>query len=160
MSINNLYLFTGGFILIFILGNFVSHLCYKRKHESLLKLFKGKDYILIRNTEISIEASGKPPYKNHMNKADVIFSGEYLLLVIRSQIFVQALPVLQISRIGNYEKFPYVWEELGYISKMKVKDQLRITGFSMRGPFRINYKIFINIKNAGFDLENDLKKDL
>lgn len=157
---NKLYLFTGGFILIYIFGNFVSHIYYKRKHENLLKLLKGKDYILIRNTEISIEASGKTPYKNHMNKADVIFFGEHLLLLLRSNIFRQALPVLQISRIGNPEKLPYVWEEINFISKMKVGDQFRITGFSMRGSFRIHYKIFINLKNTGFDLESDLNTDI
>lgn len=43
---------------------------------------------------------------------------------------------------------------------MKVADQLRITGFSMRGTLRINYKIFINLKSTGFDLENDLTKDI
>jgi len=95
-----------------------------------------------------------------MNKADVIFFNEHLFLLITSSLFRQAQPVLQISRIGNHEKFPYVWEEVDYISKTKVEDRIRITGFAMRGTFKINDKIFINLKDTGFDLENYLEKDI
>jgi hypothetical protein len=157
---NELCFLIGGFILLIILRTLVSHFYYKKKQELFFRSLQGKDFIVIRNTEINIEASGRTPYQHQMNKADIIFFNGHLFLLITGRLFRQAQPVLQISRIGNQEKFPYVWEEVNYISKMKVADQLRITGFSMRGTLRINYKIFINLKGTGFDLENDLTKDI
>lgn len=78
----------------------------------------------------------------------------HIFLLINGKIFRQAQPILQISRIGNTEKFKDVWEEINYISKMKVENKLRISGFALRGSFKVDYKIFLDFQNKDFDLEN------
>jgi len=124
-----------------------------------LEFFNGKKYILIKNISTNIDASNsKSPYNYQINKADVIFFKDHIFLLVTSRFFKQAQPILQISRIGNTEKFPNIWEEVNYISKMKVEDKLRITGFSDRGSLKISYKIFLDFKNKKFDLESYLNE--
>ncbi len=37
---------------------------------------------------------------------------------------------------------------------MKVENKLRISGFALRGSFKVDYKIFLDFQNKDFDLEN------
>lgn len=152
---NELYFFIGGFILIFIFGNLTLHLYYKRKHEKFLAFLKGKDFVIIKNAKIDIDISGgRTSYNYHKNIADVVFFKNHIFLLATSKFLKQAQPILQLSRIGNNEKFSEIWEEIQYISKMKVENKLRITGFSMRGSLRINYKIFVNLENKDFCIQD------
>ncbi|WBV53239.1 hypothetical protein [Chryseobacterium gambrini] len=146
-----LYFVIGGFICLVIARNLGTHFYYKIKHRQLLEFLKGK----IKNIGIDIEALHSNASRSYkVNKTDVIFFKTHIFLLINGKIFRQAQPILQISRIGNTEKFKDVWEEINYISKMKVENKLRINGFALRGSFKVDYKIFLDFQNKDFDLEN------
>ncbi|WP_428068758.1 hypothetical protein [Chryseobacterium gambrini] len=150
-----LYFVIGGFICLVIAGNLGTHFYYKKKHRQLLEFLKGKEFVCIKNIGIDIDASHSKTFHDYrVNKADVIFFKTHIFLLINGKIFRQAQPILQISRIGNTEKFKDVWEEINYISKMKVENKLRISGFALRGSFKVDYKIFLDFQNKDFDLEN------
>lgn len=138
-----------------VIGNVGTHFYYKEKHKQLLKFLIGKEFLCIENVKIDIDVSHNKTFRGYqINKADVIFFRKHIFLLIRGKIFSQAQPILQISRIGNTEKFKDVWEEINYISKMKVENKLRISGFALRGSFKVDYKIFLDFENKDFDLEN------
>ncbi|WP_308003866.1 hypothetical protein, partial [uncultured Chryseobacterium sp.] len=150
-----LYFVIGGFICLVIARNLGTHFYYKIKHRQLLEFLKGKKYVCIKNIGIDIEALHSKASRSYkVNKTDVIFFKTHIFLLINGKIFRQAQPILQISRIGNTEKFKDVWEEINYISKMKVENKLRISGFALRGSFKVDYKIFLDFQNKDFDLEN------
>lgn len=138
-----------------VIGNVGTHFYYKEKHKQLLKFLIGKEFVCIKNIGKDIEALHSKASRSYkINKTDIIFFKTHIFLLINGKIFRQAQPILQISRIGNTEKFKDVWEEINYISKMKVKNKLRVSGFALRGSFKVDYKIFLDFQNKDFDLEN------
>ncbi|GAA5102330.1 hypothetical protein GCM10023210_43240 [Chryseobacterium ginsengisoli] len=153
-----IYFIFSGILCFLILGHLGVHFYNKEKHKKLLEFLNGKDYLLVKNVSTDIDVSISKSIFNHINKANVIFFKDHIFLLVTSKIFRQAQPILQISRIGNNEKFANIWEEINYISKIKIEDKLRITGFSDRGSLKINYKIFLDFKNKNFDLESYLNE--
>lgn len=148
-----------GIVCFLILGNLGIHYYNTRQHKKILEFLNGQEYFVIKNVIVNIDvASSKSLYNYQINTANVIFFKNHIFLLISSKIFKQAQPILQISRIGNKEKFDNVSEEINYISKLKINNKLRITGFSERGSVKIGYKIFLDFKTTNFDLEQYLNQ--
>ena len=149
----------GGILSLWVLRNLGTHFYNKRKHQKFLEFFNEKKYILIKNISTNIDVSkSKSPYHYQINKADVIFFREHIFLLITSKILKQAQPILQISRIGNTEKFADIWEEINYISKSKVSTINGLPLMSQRGSLKINYKIFLDFENKNFNFEQYLNE--
>lgn len=152
-----IYFIISGILCLLIVGNLGIHFYNKNKHRKLLDFLNRQDYILIKNIPVNIDSSSsKSLYNYQINYADVIFFQEHIFLLITSKIFKQAQPILQISKIGNNEKFPNVWEEINYVSKLAINTKLRIIGFSERGLVKINYKILLDFTDKNFDLNSIL----
>lgn len=153
------YFAIGGLFCLLIVGNLGTHFYYKEKHRKLLEFLKGKEFVCIKNVKINIDVSHNKTFRDYqVDKADVILFKKHIFLLITGKFFKQAQPIVQISRIGNTEKFKDIWEEINYISKMKVENTLRIVGFALRGAFKVDYKIFLDFENKNFDLEQYLSK--
>jgi len=104
----------------------------------------GKYLKKIENTFTDIDvSSSKSIYNYQVNKADIILLDDHIFLLAKSRIFKIAQPILQISRIDNDEKFPYVWEEISYISRQEINQNLLIKGYAQRNSIKITYKIVI-----------------
>jgi len=132
------------FLCIYIFGNLGFHYFNKKKHEKFMLFLSGKYLKKIENTFTDIDvSSSKSIYNYQVNKADIILLDDHIFLLAKSRIFKIAQPILQISRIDNDEKFPYVWEEISYISRQEINQNLLIKGYAQRNSIKITYKIVI-----------------
>jgi len=141
------------FLCIYIFGNLGFHYFNKKKHEKFLLSLSVEDFKRIENLSIDIDvSSSKSIYNYQVNKADIILLDDHIFLLVKSKIFKIAQPILQISRIDNDEKFPYVWEEISYISKQEINQNLFIRGYAQRNSIKITYKIVIGFSQKDMDI--------
>lgn len=148
-----IYLIFGIIIFIIFAGKLVSHYHNKNKEERFLESLSGKKIVKLSDIDTDIDVSSSKSVCNYqINKSTIILLDNHIFLLTRSKIFNIAQPILQISKIGNNENFPCVWEEINYISKQQVDYKIRIKGFSKRGLAKIDYRIILDFTNTKFDL--------
>jgi hypothetical protein len=149
-----MYFIFGGMIFLFIFGNLGIHYYYKNKHQELIKSLKGKNYKLISKVNMTMESSAKIAFSYQRNKADVIFLGDEIFLLLFSKPFPQAQPILQIS--NNDKSFSNISKKISFNSKFNLLGKLRIKGNFGQGITSGNYTIFLDFTGKDFDINSIL----
>lgn len=143
----------GTIICLIFAGKLAFHYYNKNKEKIFLESLSGKNIIRLNDIDTDIDvSSSKSLYNYQINKSTIILLDNHIFLLTRSKIFNVAQPILQISKIGNNENFPCVWEEINYISKQQVDYKIKIKGFSKRRLTKINYRIILDFTDTKFDL--------
>ncbi len=139
---NDLQLFIGGIILIFIFINILIYFLNKNREKRFFNFIQGKKYTVVKSVETEIESYSNLGSKISYRKADIIF--------LNDEIFILTLnrPIIQLTK--SYADFPGVFYKFSYDLKQKVKERLEIK--NSEGSIKIN----LNFKNKDFNIQEYL----
>ncbi len=140
------YFFIGGFILVFIFGNIFIYFLNKNKNRRFFNFIRYRKYDVIKNVEAEIEGYSKLGTKISYRKGTIIFLDDEIFIIPFNK------SIIQLTK--SQENFPGVFFKYSYNLKQKVKERLEIKNSNG------SIKVYLNLKNTGFDLENYLKKDI
>lgn len=133
-------------ILIFIFVNILIYFLNKNKHKRFFNFIRDRKYDIIRDVETEIEAYSKLGAKISYRIGDVVFLDDEIFIISFNK------SIIQLTK--SQENFPGVFFKYSYNLKQKVKERLEIKNSNG------SIKVYLNLKNTGFDLENYLKKDI
>ncbi len=140
------YFFIGGFILVFIFGNIFIYFLNKNKNRRFFNFIRYRKYDVIKNVEAEIEGYSKLGTKISYREGTIIFLDDEIFIIPFNK------SIIQLTK--SQENFPGVFFKYSYNLKQKVKERLEIKNSNG------SIKVYLNLKNTGFDLENYLKKDI
>ncbi|MCS3528884.1 hypothetical protein [Chryseobacterium sp. JUb7] len=146
---NDFYILIIGFVTVFISVNAVLYFYLRNQHKKFFNYIKNRNYILIDKVETDIERYSKINTKLLYRKSNIVFLDDEIFILTHNK------STIQIGK--SQEIFPGVFKRFTYQSKRKVNYRLEIKGTFNEVFIEGDYKIYLNLKDKNFDLEEYLK---